>query len=122
MITVILPYPPSANRLWRNGKGVTYKSAEYVAWLAEAQAAIPMQARGQIRGPHSVLIEVDRPSRALRDIDNRAKPIMDSLKDQKYLKGVIRDDSDTVQITIRWTGAEPVKPALVRVTVTPEKM
>lgn len=120
MISLTLPMPPSANRLWRNGKKRPFKSGEYLTWEQAAQAAIPMSARNLIRGKHSVTMVVDRPDRRLRDLDNRIKPVMDALKDQKFLKGVIRDDSDTQSITVCWTGDEPVKPACVRVTITPE--
>ena len=121
-VVVTLPYPPSANRLWRFVKGCAtpLKSREYRDWLARAEAAIPLTARNLIRGPHRIDIAVDRPDRRARDLDNLTKPTLDALKDTKLLKGVIRDDSDALSISIRWKGPEPVAEPQVTVCVFPE--
>lgn len=122
MITLDLPYPPSANRLWRAVGGRAIKSSEYRRWLALAAASIPLAARGRVHGAHTLDIAVDRPDRRARDLDNTLKPIIDALKPDKKtpaFKGVIRDDSDTLSMTVRWTGPEPVKNAKVRITVYP---
>ena len=122
VVSFPLPYPPSANKLWRfvPGQPTPLKSREYRAWLAQADAAIPMAARGMIRGAHEVLIQADRPDRRARDIDNLTKPIMDAIKETatSYLKGVIRDDSDTLRITTEWRSPDPVGEPVVTVTVT----
>jgi len=122
-IVVNLPYPPSANRLWRFVKGLNspLKSREYRDWCVAADKAIPIEARGMVRGRHRVDISVDRPDRRARDLDNITKPTLDALKDGKTLKGVIRDDSDTQSITIRWSSDEPVKDPRVTVCVFPEQ-
>lgn len=122
VVTFPLPYPPSANKLWRfvPGQPTPLKSRAYRDWLAQAEAAIPMSARGLIRGAHEVLIQADRPDRRARDIDNLTKPVLDAIKETaaSYLKGVIRDDSDTVRITTEWASADPVAVPVVTVTVT----
>ncbi len=122
MISLTLPYPPSANRMWRAVPGLKspIKSREYQAWIKAATATIPMAVRDEIKGAFHAEIEVDRPDRRARDLDNLIKPILDLLKPTPTHKGVIRDDSDTQSITVRWTGSEPVKPAFVRVTLKPE--
>lgn len=117
MIELTLPYPPSANRLWRSVPGLKspIKSREYVAWLRAVAAAIPMTARAEIKGRFHAEILADRPDRRARDLDNLIKPILDALKPTPQAKGVIEDDHLSQSITIRWTGDEPVKAACVRV-------
>lgn len=120
-VQVTLPFPPSANRLWRSVPGLRspIKSKEYREWLKDAAYAIPMDARGLIRAEHEIVMIANRPDRRARDLDNLLKPLLDSLKDQDGpLKGVIRDDSDTRKITIGWAGDEPVKSATVTIWVT----
>lgn len=126
-VVVNLPFPPTANKLWRFVPGVRnpLKSALYRAWLIAARNDIPEALRGAVRGPHRLDIAVDRPSRRSMDLDNRLKPTLDAIKDHVEGKalirqGVIRDDSDTQSITIRWTGDEPVKDPRVTVCVFPE--
>lgn len=122
MIHVTLPYPPSANSLWRNVNGKTLKSADYRRWLNAARAAIPLDQRGKINGPFCVVIEAERPDKRARDVDNLAKPVLDALKFDKatpFLKGVIRDDSDAQVVTLTWSQREPGKGAQVHVRVWP---
>lgn len=118
-IVLTLPPPPSANKIWRNLGDRVLKSAEYRRWLALANAAIPLGARGAITGRCKVTIIADRPDRRARDIDNLAKPILDALKPQKDLplKGVIRDDHLVAPLTLDWSSDEPVKDPKVRVTI-----
>lgn len=121
MITVSLPYPPSANRIWRNTPRKTLKSADYRRWLHDALIAIPSSARGKIKGRCSVEIRADRPDRRARDIDNLAKPILDSLKTQEIkgvvIPGVIEDDSFVAPLILDWTSDEPNKAPRVHVTI-----
>ncbi len=121
MITFSLPYPPSANKIWRNLGDRVVKSADYRQWLFAANAAIPFAARGVITGRCGVTVIADRPDRRARDIDNLAKPILDVLKPQKNLplKGVIRDDHLVAPLVLDWSSEEPVANPMVRVTITP---
>lgn len=118
-VSLTLPYPPSANRMWRSVPKLKspIKSREYLAWIKAAQGCIPMVARDEIKGAFIVTIEADRPDRRKRDLDNLVKPILDLLRPTTTHKGVIEDDHLAEQITIRWTSAEPKKPASVRVTI-----
>lgn len=118
-VSLTLPYPPSANRLWRSVPKLKspIKSREYLAWIKAAQACIPMTARDEIKGQFRVLIEADRPDRRARDLDNLTKPLLDVLCPTNTHKGVIEDDHLAIEITSRWTSDEPKKPALVRVTI-----
>lgn len=118
-VSLTLPYPPSANMMWRSTRNQKslYKSSAYVAWINACHAAIPFRLRDEIKGRFTVTISVDRPDRRKRDIDNLTKPILDVLKPTPQLKGVIEDDCLADEITIRWTSDEPKKPAQVHVTI-----
>lgn len=109
VVSATLPYPPSANKMWRfvAGKKTPLKSEDYRDWQARADGCLVMADRGQIRGAHRIEIVAFRPDRRARDLDNLIKPILDIIKDGKYLKGLIRDDADTQAIAIEWADAEP---------------
>jgi len=118
MIAVTLPYPPSANRLWRAVNGRNIKSAEYRQWLVKARACIPVEARGKITGPYFMAVRADRPDRRARDLTNLLKPTEDALlfdKAQPLLKGVVRDDSDAAGVAIVWSDREPGKGAEIHI-------
>jgi crossover junction endodeoxyribonuclease RusA len=122
MITLSLPYPPSANKLWRSVDGRNIKSADYRRWLSLAASEIPCALRGKITGRCAVSILADRPDNRARDIDNLLKPVLDALKPDKkqpLLKGVIRDDSDVAPLSIDWSAGPNVKAARVHITITP---
>jgi crossover junction endodeoxyribonuclease RusA len=95
---IFLPYPPSANRLWRSGRGRVYRSAEYNSWLKEAGFSILAQNPPKIAGHYKIFIEAARPDKRRRDLDNIAKASMDVL----VSLGVIQDDSFAQEIGIRW--------------------
>lgn len=112
-----LPWPPSANRIWRNvpGKG-TLKSREYRLWIASAMgsiAAVAVSRPCMVKGPFHVTILADRPDRRRRDLDNLAKPILDVLT----ASAIIEDDHLAATISLAWSDLPPAKPGLVRVSV-----
>ncbi len=98
-VTVDLPYPPSANRLWRVVKGKPIKSAEYRGWL-ESAAWLVKAATGPrgLKGPYGLSVAAGRPDKRARDLDNLLKPLSDAMK----AGGAIRDDSDCQKIEARW--------------------
>ncbi len=112
---ITIPYPPSANRLWRNVSGKTLKSAEYRAWLEVASWEIRAQRPARIDGPYILEIVADAPDRRGRDIDNLIKPISDVLK----LAGVYADDKAARKVSAEWSDVAPAKGAQVRARVTP---
>lgn len=102
MIELSLPMPPSINRLWRVSGRRVHKSPEYAAWLLAAGWSAREQHRGEpIRGPYTISVDVLRPDRRRRDLDNFAtKAISDCL----VSIGFIRDDSECQKIEARWGG------------------
>jgi crossover junction endodeoxyribonuclease RusA len=113
MVTVTLPYPPSANRIWRNIRGKTLKSEEYRSWLKEASWRISLAKDRLTEGPYGLAIQVGRKDKRRRDLDNFLKPISDALQ----AGGAVLNDSDCEKLAMRW------EPGLdgVRVRVLPTK-
>lgn len=99
MISIILPYPPSVNKAFRNlAGGGRARSKNYNAWRKEAQLEIVRQRPGKLQGPYKLTIEAGKPDNRKRDLDNLIKPCSDIL----VLAGIIRDDSDCVEVVARW--------------------
>lgn len=83
MYTFELPYPPSANRYWRNFRGRTVKSEEarqyqQLAWLLAKQAMST-----PLAGPVAIELCIYRPQRR-GDLDNRIKVCLDALQGCAY--------------------------------------
>lgn len=100
MISLVLPTPPSANRIWRtgrrpNGKPITYASPEYRTWLRNAGWEAKMQAVGKPKITGSYRLEIVVGSRG--DVDNRIKAVSDLLVDMK----ITPDDRHCVSVTAR---------------------
>lgn len=104
VIELHLPFPPSANNLWRSDRGRVHKSDEYKAWLKAAGWAVIGQNSACITGPYQLMIQAKRPDRRHRDLGNLEKPISDLLQQMR----VIEDDRFAEMITMRWVteGAE----------------
>jgi len=91
MIHMTLPYPPSANRYWRNGKHGTYVSEEAKAFK-QTVAQIGMVERvPMVEGPVSLTVHVFRPQKS-GDLMNREKVLSDSLQGVVY-----KDDKQIVE-------------------------
>ena len=99
-VTVDLPFPPSANRLWRHaGIGKAYKSAEYKAWLTEAGYKARQQAKGHVAGCYALRVIAGPPDRRKRDLDNLLKPISDLIEGL----GLIEGDHLCQRIEAEWS-------------------
>ncbi|CEG08736.1 endodeoxyribonuclease RUS [Afipia felis] len=107
MVTLTLPFPVSANRLWRTGNGRTYLSPQYRAWKDEALAAYLLQKRDvgtPITGNFTYHITLDEKKRKqARDGDNRGKGVLDFLQ----AVGLIQDDKYADAGSWSWGPIEP---------------
>lgn len=84
-----LPFPPSANRYWRNVNGRMVKSAEADGYREEASwvALLALRDAGQhgkpLMGPVKAVLDFYFPSER-GDLDNRIKIILDALQGVAY--------------------------------------
>lgn len=97
-VTLCLPLPPSANRLWVRARKGMRRSDEYVAWLNSAGWTAKTQRPGSVKGPFKLSIHAARPDKRRRDIDNLIKPTLDLMQ---HLR-VVEDDSDCELVSARW--------------------
>jgi crossover junction endodeoxyribonuclease RusA len=93
--SLVLPMPPSANRYWRNYRGVTVVSDEAKAYKCAAGYSAKQQGARVLSGSVSIVIDVFRGRRS-GDLDNRLKVALDALKGIAY-----HDDSQVVEIHAR---------------------
>jgi crossover junction endodeoxyribonuclease RusA len=100
-----LPYPPSLNGIWRGGKGGRhYLSLKYRQWRDEAGLLAKSQAKGKrIAGPYAIQIDVVRPDKRRRDLDNLIKVSLDLLANI----GVTDDDCECQYIEAKWVEIGP---------------
>lgn len=113
-VAVTLPFPPSANRIWRfvPGQATPLKSEAYRRWLKAAKAECRDLRR--VNGPFMITIVATRPDNRVRDLDNLAKPTLDALKGIAF-----EDDSLAQSIWLSWSAGPPVKGGSLSVVVAP---
>lgn len=104
MVRIELPYPPSLNNLFANGKKGRYRVPEYNAWFALASAKVKDSHRAGY-GPYSVHIAVRRPDKRRRDLGNLEKAVSDLL----VAHGVVKDDCLAERITLQWASDLPAE-------------
>ena len=108
-VTLTLPtLPPSANNLFATGKdGRRHISKAYKLWRNSAGWHLKVQV-GSVRrfnGNVSVTYEVGRPNdRRCRDLANYEKALSDLL----VKHGVLKDDSNIVDLRMRWIAGDGV--------------
>lgn len=113
-ISLVLPYPPSANHIWRHVKGrvlLSEKGRLYkrsVAMCVLAQVGLCEA----ITGPIALVMAVVPPDRRRRDLDNVLKITLDSLTHAK----VWGDDSQLKRIELQM--CEPMRGGSLNVWVT----
>lgn len=108
----MLPWPPSANRYWRNIKGRTIISREARSFKATVKALAYTWRAKPIIGRIKIIIHAFPPDRRMRDLDNLLKITIDSIKDA----GLFPDDSQIDEITI--SRHEVAKPGYLNLFVT----
>lgn len=90
-----LPYPPSANRLWRNCRGVMVKSEVARAYQLEIAMVARIKGVRPKDGEVKVTLDFYRPRKS-GDLDNRIKVVLDGLQGTAF-----KDDSQVVEIHAR---------------------
>jgi crossover junction endodeoxyribonuclease RusA len=103
-IKIILPLPPSVNRLWRTGRNGVYRSPKYTEWRTPALWQASIQAKGKVvDGPYKLTLLAVKPDKRRRDLDNLFKAASDVLQSA----GVITDDSNCNWIEAKWVKSGP---------------
>ena len=105
MIKIVLPFPPSVNRLWRATKGgKVYRSPQYVAWRKLAMWQLAGQVKGKkVTSAYKLTILAVRPDKRRRDLGNLEKAVSDILVSQN----IIEDDCLCEWMEIRWVEDGP---------------
>jgi Holliday junction resolvase RusA-like endonuclease len=104
-ITIDLPMPISTNKIWRTGRGRTYRSKEYVAWCEQADlevTASKQYPKRKINGPFEVEILLSTVGRKGRDGDNFCKAALDFCQS----RDMVRNDSDCRRGSWEWVEPE----------------
>lgn len=91
--SLILPYPPSANRYWRNARGRMVVSSEARRYKRDVASLVsPINVAFVSKLLVAVKMVLYRPRRS-GDLDNRLKVVLDSLNGIAY-----EDDKQVVEI------------------------
>lgn len=96
-----LPVPPSLNNLFVNVAGVgRVRGKKYTAWIAATRQRLATQQlpAEPITYHVDVAIKVPKPNRR-SDIDNRIKPVLDTLKGAR----ILGDDSQVQRVSAEWS-------------------
>jgi crossover junction endodeoxyribonuclease RusA len=92
VLTFTLPYPPTANKYWRNVKGKMVVSASARAYKEEVGWLLKLKIKEPLSGAVYVKVRIFRP-RKIGDLDNTLKVLLDALKGIVFL-----DDDQVVEI------------------------
>lgn len=104
MVEIIIPRPPSINRLWRIGRGRMYRSLEYTQWIYKCEAIIKAAGIKPIKGRYKLMVRAVRPDKRRRDIDNvGAKAVNDMLQHA----GIVEDDCLCEATLAKWVKSGP---------------
>lgn len=98
-------------------RGRKIMGAAYRKWRKIAEPEIRRQMEGvtAIDTPYRMSLVFDRPSKAERDLSNYIKGPEDAI----VFCGVVRDDSDCMEILASWSDRKPGAGAMVSVAITP---
>jgi crossover junction endodeoxyribonuclease RusA len=81
---LVLPYPPSTNRYWRNYRGRMVRSEEANNYRAGIAGSHFWEGSLLFGGPVAVTLDVYRPRKS-GDLDNRIKVVLDALQGLAYV-------------------------------------
>lgn len=102
MTVINLPFPPSVNNLFVNGKSGRFRSQRYDSWVMEAGNEILRQRPAKVAGPVVLTFEFsDGHDKRRRDISNLIKAPEDLLVSHRIIEA---DDQFTVRkISASWS-------------------
>lgn len=113
-ISFLLPFPPSTNNLFVNGRKGRFRSQKYEAWIEEAGWELKRQRLPQLKGAVKLSFEFATPkTRLRRDISNLLKGPEDLL----VKHGIIEGDHHEIVRSIRLSWSTEVEG--MRVTIDP---
>ena len=105
-IKVTLPWPPSVNRIWRRGRGRTYRDPKYVAWIKRGWMGCPCSSvfSRKVLGKFDMTLILIPPDKRLHDADDRIKAVLDLLQSMELIENdslvrrleVEKRDPDTI--------------------------
>lgn len=113
-IVLLLPWPPSANGLFVNGRSGRFRSQKYEDWINEAGLQLNRQRPPKAIGPVNLMFEFQEAKDKRKfDISNRIKPTEDLL----VKHGIIEADDWSIVRKVTACFNSEVKG--VRVTIEP---
>ena len=122
-ISLTLPLPLSANRMWTHARGTTFKSREYKAWAVDVYWLCSMQRTADnVSGLYELRLVAPR---SRLDLDNVIKPTCDALQqadvitNDKYARRIVLEvdearEAGSMLVELWALGAVP-KPTRKRV-------
>ena len=93
-LSILLPWPPSTNDLWRAVKRRNIMSARYRDWVSAAESALSAQPHRLVEGPVAIRLELCPPTNRAYDPDNFVKAVLDFLRGKEVIEG---DSNRTVR-------------------------
>lgn len=109
MIRLTLPWPPSANRIWRQHQGRVLLSREGKAYRQAVLGEwLQAQRQGLGRQQLRLVIDAHMPDTRRRDLDNLNKAALDAMQAAR----VFEDDSQVIDLHIRHAGIDRANPRL----------
>jgi crossover junction endodeoxyribonuclease RusA len=115
MTTIRLPWPPSANSLWRSVRGKVVRNEAYKSWWNAAGWELAAQRPMKHRGPIKLSVRLRSPTKQAYDADNRLKACLDLLT----ALHVIEADDNRIVKRITATPASPARGSRSRFTRGP---
>ena len=110
-IILDIPFPPSVNQIYPTNfkTKMRFRSKKYTAWQSEVFKLLRLRNVGHIGGDVVAEYVFEKPDNRKRDVENYAKAVSDTL----VKGGVITDDSNIIDLRLRWGDA----PGGARITV-----
>ena len=109
MIRLELPLAPSANAIFRSGRGRVYKTNIYKQWLEECSWMIKTQTKESVPRDYILQVVAKRPDKRRRDLDNLLKATSDLLVRTR----IVSDDNFCRAIVAEWVDFGP--PMVVKI-------